>query len=104
MVSRRSAILLLASVLGVGSLSCLDNEAEGDKVNIKGTVVQPDGGIGCNSWGIKVEDGSVYVITNLPTEFRLPGLVVVAHLQLRRDMVSTCFGPIAEVIAIEKGA
>jgi len=105
MISRRSAILLLASVLWLGSLSCLDNETAGDKVNIKGTVVQPDAGIGCSSWGIRAEDGRVYEITNLPTEFRSPGLAVMARLQLRRDMVSTCMvGPIAEVIEIKKGA
>ena len=105
MVSRRSAIILLASVLWLGNLSCLDTEALRDKVNIKGTVVQPDAGIGCSSWGIRAEDGMVYQITNLPTEFRSPGLAVVARLQLRRDMVSTCMvGEIADVIEIDKGA
>lgn len=102
MVSSKSATLLLASVLMVGSLSCLDNEVPSDKVHIRGTVLQPDEGMGCGSWGIRSEDGTSYEITNLPSEFRSPGLVVAAHLQLRRDMVSTCMsGPIAEVIEIE---
>ena len=106
MVHRKSVILLLtSSILFLGSFSCLDNEAVSDKVHVKGTVVHPDSGIGCSSWGIRSEDGQVYEITNLPSEFHSPGLVVRARLQLRRDMVSTCMaGSIAEVIEIEKGA
>ena len=105
MVSRRPAVLLLALALLLGTLSCLDNEGASDKVQVKGTVVQPDGGVGCSNWCIHSEDGKLYEITNLPNEFRLPGLPVTARLQLRPDMVSTCMvGPIAEIIAIEKGA
>jgi hypothetical protein len=104
MVSRKLAMLMLASVFLIGSLSCLDSEAVSDKVHIKGTVLQPDESMSCG-WGIRSEDGRSYEITNLPSEFRSPGLVVRARLQLRRDMASTCMsGPIAEVIAIEKGA
>ena len=105
MVSRKSASLLLASMVLIGGLSCLDNEAPSDKVQVKGTVLQPDGGLGCGSWGIRSEDGTSYEITNLPNEYRSPGLAVTARLHLRRDMRSTCMsGPIAEVIEIERGA
>jgi hypothetical protein len=105
MVRRKLGILLLASVLLIGSLSCLDNEAASDMVQIKGTVLQPDGGVGCSSWGIRSERGTSYEITNLPSEFRSPGLAVTARLQLRLDMRSTCMsGPIAEVVEIARGA
>ena len=101
MGSRESAVLLLASTLLISSLSCLDNEAPSDTVRVKGTVLQPDAGVGCSSWGIRSEDGTLYVITNLPNAFRSPGLAVTAHLERRRDMRSTCGGQIAEVIEIE---
>jgi hypothetical protein len=105
MVSRKLGILFLAPVLLIGSLSCLDNEAASDTVQIKGTVLQPDSGVGCSRWGIRSEDGTSYEITNLPSEFRSPGLAVTARLQLRRDMRSTCMsGPIAEVVEIARGA
>lgn len=105
MARRESAVLLLVSTLLIGSSSCLDNEVPIDKVQVRGTVLQPDGGVGCSSWGIRSEDGTSYEITNLPSEFRSPGLAVTARLQLRHDMRSTCMsGPIAEVIEIERGA
>ena len=106
MVRRKPAVLLLASMLiMISSLSCLDNEAPSHNVQVKGTVLQPDGGLGCSSWGIRSEDGTSYEITNLPGAFRSPGLDVTARLQLRRDLRSTCMsGPIAEVIEIERGA
>jgi hypothetical protein len=73
-------------------------------VLIRGVVVQPDPGVGCSGWGIRSGGGTQYEITDLPAAFRSPGLVVVAHLQLRRDMLSTCMsGPIADVLEIEKG-
>jgi hypothetical protein len=105
MVGRVPPAILLVSMLFFGSMSCLDNEAASDKVNIKGTIVQPEAGIGCGNWGVRSDDGRVYEITKLPEEFQSPGLAVVARLQLRPDMASTCMaGTIADVIEIKKGA